>query len=245
MLFSIITPTSNSEKFLNKLIQSVKNQKCRDFEHIFIDNESSDKTIKILKKYQKEVNYNVQIFSKRDKGIYYAFNKGLYLSKGEIVTILNSDDFFSSNYTLLKVKNKFKRHNCNFLYGNITVVSRNNISKKIRKWISESVSNSEFFKVPHPSFFVRKNFLKINKINFNTNYQIASDLDFIIKCFKKSKKFYFFDKELVHQRSGGTSQKILNIIKANYEVYKILKSNNINDKLLFIYKKILFKLCQF
>ena len=50
MLFSIITPTSNSEKFLNKLIKSVKNQKCKDFEHIFIDNESSDKTIKILKK---------------------------------------------------------------------------------------------------------------------------------------------------------------------------------------------------
>lgn len=245
MFFSIITPTSNSEKFLKHNIKSIKNQKCRDIEHIFIDNQSKDRTIKILKRYQCDANFRVKIISKTDKGIYHAFNKGLRFSKGKIITILNSDDFLENKNILNEVKKKFNKYNYDFLYGNIVIVRRNNINKVLRKWDSTSIIDNNYFKVPHPSFFIKKDFYKKNNIKFNTKYQIAADLDFIIKCFKKSKKFFYFNKKIVVQRSGGTSQKILNIIKSNYEVYKILRSNNINNKLFFIFKKILFKICQF
>ena len=69
-------------------------QRVRNIEHIFIDNKSNDQTPQIINKYKKS-NYSVKIFSKEDKGIYYAFNKGLKYSKGKYITILNSDDYFA------------------------------------------------------------------------------------------------------------------------------------------------------
>ncbi len=244
MLFSIITPTSNSDKYLNDHLNSVRLQKLKDLEHIFIDNKSEDDTLKILKKYKKDAPFSVKIYSRKDSGIYHAFNKGLDCSKGKIITILNSDDFFSNQNILHNVKKKFEESNCDFLYGDISIVSRDKINKKIRNWKSKYIQNGEFYKVPHPSFFLKKKFKENNNLKFNTKYKIASDLDFIIRCFKKSNNFYYFNKELVRQRSGGTSQKILNIFKSNFEVYKILYSNNIYNKLFFLSKKIIFKVCQ-
>ena len=85
MLFSIITPTSNSEKFLKHNIKSIKNQKCRDIEHIFIDNQSKDRTIKILKRYQRDANFRVKIISKTELEI---MNKKLLKIKNKESIIL-------------------------------------------------------------------------------------------------------------------------------------------------------------
>ena len=81
-------------------------------------------------------------------------------------------------------------------------------------------------------------FLIIRKYNldFNKSYKIASDLDFIIKCFYKSLDYEYINKSLIIQRSGGTSQKFINILKANYEVFKICKKNKIRSKIKFIIK---------
>ena len=87
----------------------------------------------------------------------------------------------------------------------------------MRFWKSEEIINDHYYKVPHPSFFVKNSFLK-KKIKFNTIYKISSDLDFIISCFKYKKKSKYLNKVFVAQRSGGTSQKFLNVFKANIEV---------------------------
>ena len=84
MFFSIITPTNNSAHFLETNLESVLKQRVRNIEHIFIDNKSNDQTLQIINKYKKKSNYSVKIFSKEDKGIYYAFNKGLKYSKVNI-----------------------------------------------------------------------------------------------------------------------------------------------------------------
>tara|TARA_B110000037_G_C16966673_1_gene443268 strand:- start:178 stop:924 length:747 start_codon:yes stop_codon:yes gene_type:complete len=244
MKLSIITPTYNSEQFLKDNLNSVQNQYYNNIEHIFIDNNSTDKTLDILKTYKKKSNFNVIIDSSKDKGIYYAFNKGLKLASGDVVTIINSDDFINGNNVINEIMTKFKNEELDFLYGNVKIVSRKNLKKIIRIWVSTRIQNKDFYKVPHPSFFVKKNFIKKNKINFNTLFYIASDLDFIIKCFKKSKKFLYLDKILIHQRSGGASQKFLNIFKANFETYKILKKHKFHFKLIFIIRKIIFKICQ-
>ena len=91
---SLITPTFDSSKFINTNLQSVIEQNYSNLEHIFIDNKSNDQTLTILEEYKQKVNYEVKIISERDQGIYDAFNKGLEISRGEIITILNSDDFF-------------------------------------------------------------------------------------------------------------------------------------------------------
>ena len=245
MIFSIITPTFNSANYLNELLKSVKLQKFTSIEHVFIDNKSTDATIKIIKNYKKRAKYPVKIFSKKDKGIYYAFNKGINNSRGKIITILNSDDFFPKKNILKEVYNFFLKSDCDFLYGNIQIVNRNNIKKKVRSWKSSYINNEDFYKVPHPSFFITKKFLKNNNLKFNTKFKIASDLDFIIKCFSYSKSYFYLNKDIVFQRSGGTSQKFLNIFKSNVEVYNILRLHKLKRKIFFLFKKIIFKLCQF
>ena len=244
MLITIITPTYNSEKYLYKNILSVMQQTHKNIEHIFIDNKSSDTTKQILESYKNEAKYKVKIFSKKDKGIYYAFNKGINSARGDIVTILNSDDFFSNSNVVKSVDNFFKEKNVDFIYGNIKIVSRNNPNKNIRIWKTQKINNNEFYKIPHPSFFLKRSFQKKNNIIFDTKFKISSDLDFIINCFKNTKYFLHINKNLVIQRSGGTSQKLVNILIANYEVYKILLKHKITNRLMFIAKKIFFKICQ-
>ena len=84
----------------------------------------------------------------------------------------------------------------------------------------------------------------LSDLNGQSTVLQLSDLDFIINCFKKSLDYEYVNDVFVTQRSGGTSQKLVNIIKANYEVYQICKKRKIQYKFLFILKKILFKLCQ-
>ena len=243
IFLSIITPTFNSSKFINTNLQSVIDQNYLNLEHIFIDNNSDDQTLKILENYKKKVNFKVKIISEKDNGIYDAFNKGLEIANGKIVTILNSDDFFLNKNILNNVEYKFLTEKVDVLYGDIKILSRNNLNHVIRNWKSQIIQK-EYYKVPHPSFFISRSF-NLNKYKFNLDYKIAADLDYIIKVFKDSPKVCYVDKFIVGQRAGGTSQKFFNIIKANWETFKIIKSNQIDNKIYFLIKKILFKLRQF
>ena len=84
-LFSIITVVLNGEKNLEQTIKSVISQKIKDFEYIVLDGGSTDNTIKIIKKYSKQITYWV---SEKDQGIYHAFNKGMQLSRGKYVSYI-------------------------------------------------------------------------------------------------------------------------------------------------------------
>ena len=97
MKFSIITPTFNSEKTISKNINSIISQSFKDWEQIIIDNSSTDNTIDLVKKFK---NTNIKIISEKDDGIYNAINKGILNSKGEIISILHSDDYFHSDDVL-------------------------------------------------------------------------------------------------------------------------------------------------
>ena len=99
---SIITVTKNSEKFLEENINSLKNQSYKNFEHIIIDGKSTDKTLEIIKKHEDKIDYWV---SELDNGLYDAMNKGIEVSTGDIIGILNSDDIYFSD--ALKFVNRY------------------------------------------------------------------------------------------------------------------------------------------
>ena len=88
--FSIITVTKDSQKYLEKNILSVQNQSFKNLEHIIVDGNSKDKTKSILRKYKT----NLKIISENDNGLYDAMNKGIKLAQGDIIGILNSDDYY-------------------------------------------------------------------------------------------------------------------------------------------------------
>ena len=153
---TVITPTFNSANTILANLISVKNQKYKNLEHIIIDNKSVDGTLNLIKKQNDK---RIKIVSEQDNGIYDAINKGIKLAKGEIISILHSDDKYYNNHTLLNIINNFEDKNIDIIYGDLLYTKKNNLNKIIRYWKSTNYIQGMFFKgwsPPHPSFFAKK-----------------------------------------------------------------------------------------
>src|ERR1035437_7794058 len=105
MKISIITPSYNSAKTITRTIESIISQNYMDLEYIVIDGWSTDGTDNIVLSYKDKL--NIKFISEKDSGIYDAMNKGIKLAIGDIIGILNSDDFYSDNNILMKVAESF------------------------------------------------------------------------------------------------------------------------------------------
>lgn len=116
MKISIITVSYNSEKTISKTIESVYKQNYQDFEYIIIDGQSNDKTLDIIKQYKTIFKEKMIWVSEKDKGIYDAMNKGLKMASGEVVGLLNSDDFYTSRDILSTIYENFSKEKILMLY---------------------------------------------------------------------------------------------------------------------------------
>ena len=103
MKFSIITATYNSGKTLRDTMESVLGQTYRDIEYLIIDGASTDDTLAIVRSYESRFGGRLRYLSEPDHGIYDAMNKGLRMATGDVVGILNSDDFYTSDGVLERV----------------------------------------------------------------------------------------------------------------------------------------------
>ncbi len=89
---SVITAVYNGSKTIKNTIDSAKKQDHKNIDHIFIDGNSSDNTIEIINEHMCK---NDVLISEPDNGVYEAMNKGIYMAKGEIIAILNADDYYA------------------------------------------------------------------------------------------------------------------------------------------------------
>jgi len=201
-LISIITVVLNNKKFLQQTIDSVHNQSYKNYEHIIVDGKSTDGTLDILRKNNSKIDLWI---SESDKGIYDAMNKGIKLSRGSIISILNSDDIFYKG-TLKTVKNYFNKYKLiDFLFGSVIKYKLLHGYKpwKIR-W------SFGFYSTHSIGFFIRKKAQK--KVGYyKTKYKYSSDYDFFYRMIVKyklkgmaTKKNEIFGKF----RRGGISSKI-------------------------------------
>ena len=123
-IFSIITCTYNSQDYLEQNILSVKKQKFKNYEHIFIDGDSKDNTIELIQNYQKDYPEIVKLFTRTPKGISNAFNEGIKESNGKYLIHLNSDDSFFDNNVLQKAYNfLIANDKLDWIYGKICVIN--------------------------------------------------------------------------------------------------------------------------
>ena len=202
-LISICIPTLNSEKYLEKAIKSVVVQDYKHVQLIIIDGGSRDKTLKIIKKYRKYIHYWV---SEKDKGLYHAWNKALKIAKGEIFTILCSDDYYYKN-TLSTVNNYFTKYSkINFLFG----AARMGWGV-VHKYKPEKIKWSfGFYTTTTPAFFIRtKDAKKIG--GWSLKYSTSADYDFFYKMLVKHKMKGMIGKKTEvfgYRRSGGFSSKV-------------------------------------
>jgi glycosyltransferase involved in cell wall biosynthesis len=227
MKITVITPTFNSEKNIDKCVQSIISQSYQNFEHVIIDNISTDRTLEIIKNIYSKNNIlsKLRIICEKDCGISNAFNKGIVAASGNIIGILNSDDIYYSNNVFQNIINAFTNSKILFVHGNIFFKDElygSNIRKPLFCDIRVAMPYN------HPTMFLRRELY--DKVGvFNTDYKYAMDFDLICRLYKFYKKpeassVYLTEEPLVVMSAGGASW--ANEINSIHETKKILIANN-------------------
>jgi len=154
MKISIITVVWNNAKTIKYAIDSVLNQTHKNIEYIILDGASTDGTIEIIRSYGDKIS---KFVSEPDKGIYDAMNKGIKLATGDVVGILNSDDFYIDDYVIEKVVKEFEEKQVDSVYADLVFVKPDDLSKAVRYYDSSSCGpeNFQYALYPaHPTFLV-------------------------------------------------------------------------------------------
>ena len=158
MKISIITVTWNSAATVTDTLRSVNSQTHPNVEHIVVDGGSTDATIEIVRAEGKRV---VKLVSEADDGIYDAMNKGLSLATGDVVGLINSDDFYASPEAVAKVAAAFADPNVDAVYADLCYVAQDDVKRIVRYWRSTPFEPGLFARgwaPPHPTLFVRREF---------------------------------------------------------------------------------------
>lgn len=245
-LVSIITVCFNSEKTIEDTIKSVISQNYDNIEYLIIDGLSTDNTLDIVRKYNEKSDIKFNIISEKDDGLYDAMNKGIKLCNGEIIAIINSDDFYTDENVISDVVKQFKTDNAEIVYGNLNFVDEQDKYKIVRKWIAKSGKFNQGWNPPHPTTFVKKSVYDKFGV-FETKFKIAADYDILYRFIEKYKvKTSYINRYLVDMRMGGESTKsIKNIIKGNREIAQSLKENGAKNNNLIVFKRLIKKVNQF
>lgn len=230
MIVSIITVCLNSEKTIESTIKSVLDQTYSHIEYIIIDGRSTDKTMKIVEKYKDRI---AIVLSEKDTGIYEAMNKGVMMAKGEVVSFLNSDDFYSHKFVVEKVVNILKQEKRDAVYGDLLFIPQNDDlrNNSVKIWQPKGYSKRKVlfgWHFPHPTFFVKKSYFT-NFGNFDMQFKIASDYDLMTRFLLKGNLSPSYIPEvLVKMRLGGVSNQMKNKAQAWHEVFRIFKKNGMS-----------------
>ena len=217
-LVTVITVSLNSEKHIEQTIQSIINQSYDNIEYIIIDGGSTDRTLEIIRKYENDIVYWC---NEKDYGIYDAMNKGVFLSNGEYLCFLNSDDFFYSNKSVKHVIPAMKER-VDFIYGDVCFMGEGFQKVEIAKR-NIVLRDLLFWNMAHLTIFCRKDIL-IKFGGFDLQYKLAADYDFISKCFRdRTLKKVYVNKIIAVFRVVGISNR--NIGVSLSERSRIIRKN--------------------
>jgi len=227
---SIITATYNVSSTLHDCLESVSGQDA-EVEHILIDGASSDDTMVIVERYRDGL---AKVVSEPDAGIYDAMNKGIALATGDVVGILNADDFYANDQVLVKVADAFSDSSVEACYGDLRYVDHRDTGRTVRYWRSGKFSPGKFYwgwMPPHPTFFVRRSVYK-RFGGFNLELGSAADYEIMLRFLLKHRlKAVYIPEVLVHMRTGGVSNASLsNRLRANRMDRKAWKVNGLMPK---------------
>lgn len=241
MKVSIITVSLNSESTITQTIESVLSQTYKDIEYIIIDGSSSDRTIEIIKKYNDKI---TNFVSELDSGIYDAMNKGIGMATGEVVGILNSDDFYVNNDVIEQVIREFNSRGVDSVFSNLVYVGRDDVNKTIRFFDSGQFKPSLFsygLMPAHPTFFVKKIvYEKYGK--FRTDLKNAADFDLLARFLYVNKiTYHYIDKVMVKMRLGGASTSFGSVWTNNIEILSACRVNGIRTNIFKILLRYVFK----
>lgn len=227
---SIITATFNSQDTVSEAIKSVAYQKYVNVEHLLVDGQSTDSTVKVAR---SAANANLVVICEPDQGIYDAINKGIKRSSGQIIGLVHSDDFYPNEHVLEQVSAAFENQDVDAVFGDLLYVDSRDKSRVVRNWKSGEFSRKRLasgWMPPHPTLFVRRHVFDDIGL-YDTSYQIAADYDFVLRLFSHKKfedRVGYLPCVIYKMRTGGASNRSLkNIVKKTKEDYEIIRRNKV------------------
>ena len=243
MKISIITSTYNSEKTVKDTLESIINQTYTDIELLIIDGKSKDKTLEIVRHYEKLFQGRLRYISEPDKGIYDAMNKGIRLATGDVIGILNSDDLYMDNKVLEDIAKTFVQSNVDAIYGNLIFVEENDTNKVVRTWKGSQYQPESFLKgwhPAHPTFYVKREMYEKYGV-FDISFDVSADFELMLRFIEKFKiSNLYMDRTLVKMRMGGESTgSIKKIITGNKNVLRAFKKNGFDVSVFYPVKRLL------
>lgn len=246
MKVSIITITYNSAETIEDTIQSVLSQDYKEIEYIIVDGASKDSTLQIIDRYKSSVS---KFVSERDKGIYDAMNKGVAMATGDIIGILNSDDFYADAHVISDIVKTIQQSNSDACYADLVYVDRIATNKVIRSWKSGEYRHGDFLRgwmPPHPTFFVKRSVYEAHG-NYSLQLRSAADYELMLRFIHKHGiRLSYLPRVITKMRAGGQSNVTLkNRWRANKEDRLAWKMNGLQPGFLTLVRKPLSKLLQY
>lgn len=204
---SLVTVTYNSGTTLRDTFQSVLAQTYKNVEYIVVDGLSKDNTMDIVREYEPQFEGRMKWISEKDKGLYDAMNKGVRMATGDVVGILNSDDFFTANDVLEKVAAGFDEQT-DAVYGDLHYVHPDDLQHSVRYYSSKIFKRNLMrmgFIPAHPTFYCRREcFDKFGY--YKTDYKIAADFDLLLRFIYVNRiRIKYLSMDMVTMRTGGAS----------------------------------------
>lgn len=246
MKVSIITVCFNSAETITGTLKSLASQSYKDIEHIIVDGGSSDRTLEIVDANRCD---RTKVISESDDGLYDAMNKGIKLATGDIIGILNSDDFFESDDVVAAVIDTFLQSpECDLVFGDVVFVDQDHLSKVTRYYGAQNFRPWKLrfgWMPPHPATFVRRSaYEKVG--GYRLDMRISADYEMFVRWLLKARlRWKHLNKVLVRMRSGGVSTSgVRSSITLNREIVRACRVNGIYTNLFMVLSKIPFKLLE-
>lgn len=227
MKISIVTPTYNSASTLPDTLNSILDQTYTDYEVIIVDGGSKDDTKKIAESFKPRFGDKMVWHQGHDRGLYDAMNIGVSLAKGELVGVLNSDDFYASPDVLQAVAAGCRKREA--VYGDLEFVLPNDTSKVVRFWKGSQYSPGAFFRgwhPAHPTFYTYRKFFE-QYGGFDINLNVSADFELMLRFLERNHiSSLYIPMVMVRMRIGGESNGSLKkIFEGNKNILKAFRKN--------------------
>lgn len=246
MKISIITATYNRADTIRDTIESILSQSHEDWEHIIIDGRSNDNTLMIIAEYYYRYKGRLKLVSEKDRGIYDAMNKGISLATGDVIGFLNSDDVYYNSEVLSSIVKAFNDHPTDGVYGGSVATSYNNLNDIIRIKRGSPYPKGGFssgWHPSHPTLYITCDIYEKYGY-FDLDFGTACDMELMIRFIEKNRiSLSYIPLILVKMRFGGASNNSIRaILKANEQVLRAFKKNNLPKPKFYLIKKLVPKI---